>query len=78
MKDMEELLELLEEVRDDIDFANSDGLIDDGILESFDIIQIVAAINETFDVEIPALSIIPENFNSAQAMMEMIERLQDE
>ena len=72
------LLDLLSEVRDDIDFESCDTLIDDGILESFDILQIVAAINEEFDVEIPALQIIPENFNSAEAMLSMIERLQDE
>ena len=72
---MEELLEILQEVRDDIDFELCDTLIDDGILESFDIIQIVAAINEAFDIEIPATQIMPRNFNSAEAMYDMIERL---
>lgn len=75
---LDTLLDLLAEVRDDIDFESCDTLIDDGLLESFDILQIVAAINEEFDVEIPALQIIPENFNSAEAMLSMIERLQDE
>lgn len=75
---LDTLLDLLAEVRDDIDFESCDTLIDDGILESFDILQIVAAINEEFDVEIPALQIIPENFNSAEAMLDMIKRLQDE
>lgn len=75
---LDTLLDLLAEVRDDIDFESCDTLIDDGLLESFDILQIVAAINEEFDVEIPALQIIPENFNSAEAMLGMIERLQDE
>lgn len=75
---MDELLELLEGVRDDVDFANCDTLIDDGVLESFDIIQIIAAINDEFDIEIPATQIVPENFNSAEAMMEMINRLMED
>ncbi|MBQ6320539.1 MAG: acyl carrier protein [Lachnospiraceae bacterium] len=75
---MDELLELLQDVRDDIDFKTCKSLIDDGILASFDILQIISAINETFDVEIPATSIIPKNFNSIEAMYEMIERLQED
>lgn len=75
---MDELLELLQDVRDDIDFKTCKTLIDDGILASFDILQIISAINETFDVEIPAISIIPKNFNSIEAMYEMIERLQED
>lgn len=75
---MEELLELLQDVRDDVDFETCESLIDDGILASFDILQIIAAINETFDVEIPATSIIPANFNSMKAMYAMIEKLREE
>jgi len=75
---MEELLELLRDVRDDVDFDNCETLIDDEILASFDILQIIAAINEEFDVEIPATSIIPQNFNSAKAMYDMILKLQED
>ena len=75
---MEELLKLLKDVRDDVDFENCTALIDDGVLASFDILQIIASINEAFDVEIPATSIIPKNFNSAEAMMELIKKLQEE
>ena len=72
---MEELLELLQDVRDDIDFEKEDKLIDDKILTSFDIIQIIAAVDETFDVSIPATQIVPANFNSMQAMYDRIQRL---
>lgn len=72
---MEELLELLQDVRDDIDFEKEDKLIDDKILTSFDIIQIIAAIDDAFDVSIPATQIVPANFNSMQAMYDMIQRL---
>lgn len=75
---MEELISLLKEVRDDVDFAECKTLIDDGVLDSFDIIQIVNAIGEEFDVEIPATEIIPENFNSVDALLKMIERLKEE
>ncbi len=75
---MEELLELLKDVRDDVDFDTCTTLIDDGILASFDILQIISAINEEFDVEIPATSIIPANFNSAKAMYELITKLQED
>ena len=75
---MDELLELLKDVRDDVDFENNDKLIDDGILASFDILQIIAEINETFDVEIPATAIIPVNFNSASAMYALIQKLKED
>ena len=72
---MEELLELLQDVRDDIDFEKEDKLIDDKILTSFDIIQIISVIDEEYDVAVPATEIIPANFNSAQAIYDMIQRL---
>lgn len=75
---MEELIEILQDVRDDVDFTTCTTLIDDGILESFDIIQIISAINREFDVEIPATQIMPKNFNSAEAMWAMIERLMED
>ena len=75
---MNELLELLQDVRDDVDFENCETLIDDEVLASFDILQIISAINETFDVEIPATSIIPKNFNSMKAMYAMIEKLRED
>ncbi len=72
---MEELLELLKEVRDDIDFEKEEKLIDDKLLTSFDIIQIISAIDEEYDVAVPATQIIPANFNSAKAIYDMIQRL---
>jgi len=74
---MEKLLEILNEVNADVDFASCESLIDDGILDSFDIVSIVGELNDAFDVEISPVDIIPKNFNSAKAMWAMIERLQD-
>lgn len=72
---MEELIELLQDVRDDVDFENCTDLIDGKVLSSFDIIQIISVIDDEYDVAIPATEIIPANFNSAKALYEMIQRL---
>lgn len=75
---MEELLTILSEIRPDVDFQMEKKLIDGGILDSFDIISIVGEVNSTFEVEINVDDLLPENFNSADAMYELICRLQDE
>ncbi|MCI9049733.1 MAG: acyl carrier protein [Coprobacillus sp.] len=75
---MEDLLEILEELHDDVDYDTCTTLIDDKILDSFDIVTIVAEVNNVFDVQIPAEELIPENFNSAKALYALIERLEDE
>ncbi|MCR5488249.1 MAG: acyl carrier protein [Lachnospiraceae bacterium] len=74
---MEELMELLKGVRDDVDFENAKDLIDGKILTSFDIIQIIAALDDEYDLSIPATEIVPENFNSAEAIYAMVERLRE-
>ncbi len=75
---MEELLNILSEIKDDVDFETEDKLIDDGILDSFDILQIISALNDEYDISIPASEIIPENFNSAESLWEMVQRLQED
>ena len=75
---MEELLEILNDIQPGVDFENETHLIDNHLLDSLSIISLVAELEDTFDITIPAVEIIPENFNSAAAMMEMIQRLQDE
>lgn len=75
---MEELIEVLKGIKPGVDFENEKNLIEDEILDSFDIISIVAAIDDEFDVKITAKDIIPENFNSAEALYGLIQRLEDE
>ena len=75
---MKELIEILENLHPEVDFETCTTLIDDKILDSFDIISVISEINEEFDVVIPAEEIIPENFNSAQALYELVTRLSDE
>ncbi|MBD5103207.1 MAG: acyl carrier protein [Subdoligranulum sp.] len=75
---MEQLLELLEEIRPDVDFKTETNLIDDGILDSFDVISTIQEINDAFDIEIQPTDIVPQNFNSVSAMWQMIQRLMEE
>ncbi|MBR5498169.1 MAG: acyl carrier protein [Clostridia bacterium] len=75
---MDELLEILEEINPDIDYSTATKLIDDKMLDSFSIVSLVAEISDVFDIEISPKYLVPENFNSAQAMMKMIETIQEE
>ena len=75
---METLLNILSELHPEVDFETEEGLIDNKILDSFDIVTIVAEIDGEFDVQIGADQLIPENFNSAKALWALVEKLMDE
>lgn len=75
---MDELLEILTGLHPEVDFETCRTLIDDGILDSFDIVSLIAEINSEFDIAIPADKIVPDNFNSAQALYALIEQLDEE
>ena len=72
---MDRLMEILEEIQPDADYETCDTLIDDGILDSFAILSIVSELQDAFDITITPADIIPENFNSAEAMWNMIQKL---
>mgnify|MGYP000634601902 CR=1 FL=1 len=74
---MEELLEILNEIDDTIDYENETALIDDHILDSFGVITLVSEIEDAFDIRVAAKEMVPANFNSAKAIWAMIERLQE-
>lgn len=75
---MEKILEILQSIRSDVDFEKEEMLIDNGILDSFDIVSIVGELCDVYDITITAEEMEPENFNSAKAMLALVERLQDE
>ena len=75
---MEELLEILQDIKPGVDFENETALIDNGVLYSLDIIKLVGQISDEFDVEVEVTDLVPANFNSAKAMYAMIQRLEDE
>ena len=72
---MDKLMRILSELNPDIDFEREDALIDGGMLDSFDIVTLVAEIDDAFGIEVPAEALIPENFNSAKAIFALIQRL---
>lgn len=74
----ERLIEILEDLQPEVDYETCTTLIDDHYLNSLAIISLVAELEEEFDITIPTVAIIPENFNSASAMWAMITRLQEE
>lgn len=71
---MEKLIEILEDIQPDADYETCTTLIDDGILDSFAILSIVGELEDEFDVSVTPADIIPENFNSAQALWAMVQR----
>ena len=75
---MNKLLSILSELHPDVDFTQETNLVENGILDSLDIISLIAEIDDCFDVAIPAEEIIPENFNSAKALYDLICRLEEE
>ena len=75
---METLLKILAELRPDVDFEENKELIDSGELDSFDIVSLVGELCEAYEIEIGAEDIIPENFNSVEAIMALVEKLQED
>ncbi len=73
----EQLMNILEELRPDIDFTKETALIDDGVLDSFDIVSLVGELNDNFNIEINVDDLLPENFNSADAMLELVTKMQE-
>ena len=74
---MEKLLEILNDIQPDADYETCTTLIDEEVLDSFAILSIVGELEEAFDIEITPVDIVPENFNSAQALWAMVQRLQE-
>ena len=75
---MDELIEILEVIKPDVDYESCENLIDGHYLDSLSIISLIAEIEDAFDVTVPAVEVVPANFNSVKAMWSMIERLQEE
>ncbi len=78
MSDRERLIALLYEINDENDYETEDALIDDGLLSSLEILSIVSAIDNEFGVAIRVAELEPENFNSVDAMLELIARKRNE
>ena len=77
-KTMNELLDILKEAMPKVDWENGEDLVDDGVIDSMDVVTIISEITDAYDIEIPSEEMEPENFNSAKAIYEMIQRLEEE
>lgn len=75
---MERLIGVLMKVNSDVDYYTVTNLIDGHYLDSLSILSLVALLEEEYDIEIPTVEIIPSNFNSAQAILKLVERLEEE
>ena len=75
---MDKIIDILQDINPDIDYKSRTDLIDAHLLDSLSIISLIAELEDTFDVTIPAVDIIPDNFNSVKAISALIERLQEE
>ena len=75
---MDEIYDILDDLGLTVDYKTCTTLVDAAYLESLDIVTLISELSDAFDITIPAREIIPENFNSAEAMYDMVKRLQDE
>ncbi len=75
---MEELYEILEELQPEVDFKTATNLIDGHLLSSLSIISLIAELEDAFDITIPAVEIVPANFNSADAIWALVQRLSED
>ena len=74
---MERLYEILEDIQPGVNYKECETLLDGHFLDSLSIIALVAELEDEYDITIPAVEIIPANFNSAKAMWKMIQRLEE-
>ena len=77
MDDMQKLIVILRDVNEDVDFETETALVDEGLIDSFDINVIIAALDEAYDIHIEVGDIEPENFNSAEAILATVKRYQE-
>ena len=75
---LDAVIEMLEDVKEGVDYRNATALVDNREIDSFDILAIISAIDDEFDLSVPAEDIVPANFNSAQSLCALINRLAEE
>lgn len=74
----EQILEILTDIRPDIDFETEDGLVTNGVLASFDIVTIVTELSDEFDISITPKDLVPANFDTLDGIVALVEKLSEE
>jgi acyl carrier protein len=75
---LEKIIEILNDIKPNVDYSNEKKLVDDEILDSFEVVAIIGELSEAFGIEITVDEMVPENFNSAEAMETLVKRLLEE
>ena len=70
----EQILAMLNEIRPEFDFTDSDNFVMDGMLDSFDIISLVSMVEEKYEIKIDGLDIVPENFSSVDSIIALVKK----
>ena len=71
---MKDILDMLAELRPEFDFADSENYIEDGLLDSFDIVSLTSMLEEKYNITIDGLDIVPENFATAEAIAGLVNK----
>lgn len=71
---MKDILDMLAELRPEFDFADSENYIEDGLLDSFDIVSLTSMLEEKYNITIDGLDIVPENFATAEAIAGLVKK----
>ena len=77
-RDLTDMMDILQEMHEDIDYEKEKALVTDKILDSFDLVSLVSELTDAFDIEITAKDFVEENFNSLDMLVTMVKRLQEE
>lgn len=72
------ILEALKRVNEDVDFEGAEDFIEEGLLDSFDIVTLVEELEDEFSIEIRGTDIVPENFVNLDAIAELVQRYEEE
>lgn len=70
----EKIMDMLNELRPEFDFTDSDDFVMDGLLDSFDIISLVSMLEETYEIKVDGLDIVPENFASIDSITALVKK----
>ena len=70
----EQIMSMLNELRPEFDFADSEDFVMDGLLDSFDIISLVSMLEEKYECKVDGLDIVPENFSSVDSIITMVKK----
>lgn len=66
------ILDFLTEIRPEFDFEASSNFIEEGMLDSFDIVSLVASLDEEFGISIDGTEILPENFSNVDSIFQLL------